>query len=99
MGILATVLADPTSSCATSPNIGQSEKEILIATYGTPADPCSAGGGRVRGMIVSFLVLCDSRIFHLSSSYSQVWSPGHSQGIALYNVSVGTSLIVDATSP
>lgn len=49
-------------------------------------------------MIVSFLVLCDSRVFHLSSSYGQVWSPGHDQGIALYNVSVGTSLIVDVTS-
>ena len=45
LGILATVLVDPTSSCATFPYIGQSEKEILMATYGTPADPCSAGGG------------------------------------------------------
>lgn len=49
-------------------------------------------------MVVSFLVVCDSRVFHLSSSYDQVWSPGHDQGLALYNVSVGTSLVVDATS-
>lgn len=96
LGILATVLADPTSSCATFPYIGQSvQKEILIVTHGTPADPCSAGGG---GVIVSFLILCHSRVLHLSSSYGQVWSCGHNQGIALYNVSVGTNLIVDATS-
>lgn len=53
---------------------------------------------RGRGMVVSFLVVCDSRVFHLSSSSGQVWSPGHDQGLALYNVSVGTSLVVDATS-
>lgn len=37
--------------------------------------------GLERGMMVSFLVLCDSRVFHLSSSYSQMWSCGHSQGL------------------
>lgn len=43
------------------PYIGQSEKEILIVTYGTPADPCSAGGG--EGWLFLFLLCATQEFF------------------------------------